>query len=112
MAATAPIAMEMVTTLDFIPGYAIERSCGLVTELTSAAGFTAASKGKDALGSAMPSLLAQARKVGGNAIVGLQATTFAAAGGITHALGGDAVGVLLMGTAVLVERPVSSHPTT
>jgi uncharacterized protein YbjQ (UPF0145 family) len=102
IAATAPIAMEMVTTLDFIPGYVIERSCGLVTELTSAAGFTAASKGKDAFGSAMPSLLAQTRRLGGNAIVGLKASTFAAGGGITNVLGGDAVGVLLMGTAVTV----------
>jgi hypothetical protein len=47
------------------------------------------------------------RKVAGsaraNAIVGLHASTFGAHGGITNVLGGDAVGVLLMGTAVIVE---------
>jgi uncharacterized protein YbjQ (UPF0145 family) len=37
-----------------------------------------------------------------NAIVGLVSSSFAAAGGVTGIFGGDAVGVLLIGTAVVV----------
>ena len=41
---------------------------------------------------------------GANAVVGLTGNTFGAGGGITSAIGGDAVGVLLMGTAVQIEE--------
>ena len=49
-----------------------------------------------------------AAAAGGNAIVGLRHSTFGAGGGITNALGGDAVGVMLIGTAVTVES-VTEH---
>ena len=58
----------------------------------------------------MSQLRQTAGALGANAIVGLSGSTFAAGGGITNMLGGDAVGVLLIGTAVLVER-VEEVPT-
>lgn len=47
-----------------------------------------------------------------DAVVGLTSSAFGAAGGITSGFGGDAVGVLLIGTAVLVEplSEVDSSP--
>ena len=41
--------------------------------------------------------------MGANAIVGLSGSPFGAGGGITSAFGGDAVGILLLGTAVEIE---------
>ena len=51
----------------------------------------------------METLRRSAARLGANAILGLRSSAFGAAGGITSAFGGDAVGVLLMGTAVTVE---------
>ena len=62
-------------------------------------------KGNWALDKAIQGLCVEAASRGANAIVGLSATTFGAhGGGITSGFGGDAVGVLLLGTAVVVLR--------
>ena len=58
----------------------------------------------EALTKGQTQLLADAHSRGANAIVGLTCSTFGAGGGITSVLGGDAVGVMLMGTAVVVTR--------
>jgi uncharacterized protein YbjQ (UPF0145 family) len=94
---------DRMSTLAEIPGHRVVRTLGVVSELSSASGFTAGLKGNMALGSAMIRLRRSAAALGGNAIVGLNANVFGAAGGITSVLGGDAVGVLLIGTAVLIE---------
>jgi uncharacterized protein YbjQ (UPF0145 family) len=92
-----------IVTLDAIPGCAISEIIGVVTELTSASGWTASSKGNQALTTALQGLARTATELGANAIVGLNAATFGAHGGLTSGFGGDAVGVLLTGTAVVVE---------
>jgi uncharacterized protein YbjQ (UPF0145 family) len=97
-----------VTTLPTLPGYRTTGALGVVSELAAAAGFTAGMKGNDALRDAMLGLNRSAKLLGANAIVGIQATTFGAKGGITSGLGGDAVGVLLLGTAVTVEVEVTA----
>lgn len=96
------VGSDRVVTLSELPGHRIERVHGVVSGIASLSGWTAASKGRGALDMAFPELLNSAARQGANAVVGLQATTFAAAGGITNMLGGDAVGVLLIGTAVTV----------
>jgi len=68
--------------------------------LTSASGWTAKSKGNTALEGALGNLVDSAVELGANAIIGVQAATFGAGGGITNVVGGDAVGVLITGTAV------------
>jgi len=55
------------------------------------------------LSRALAILYERAADLGGNAVLGLVPSTFGAGGGITNALGGDAVGVLLLGTAAIVE---------
>jgi uncharacterized protein YbjQ (UPF0145 family) len=99
----APIAWSRVTTLDSLPGHRLVRSLGPITALIGSSGFTANSKGHDALAGARGELLAAADSVGANAVLGLTACTFGAGGGITSVFGGDAVGVMLMGTAAVVE---------
>jgi uncharacterized protein YbjQ (UPF0145 family) len=94
---------DKVTTLQNLPGYKTIRALGVVSELSAASGFTAGSKGATALERAMSTLRVRAEDMGANAIVALSASAFGAGGGITSALGGDAVGVLLVGSAVTVE---------
>jgi uncharacterized protein YbjQ (UPF0145 family) len=101
---------SMVTTLDQLPGHQIVAVHGVVTDLSANAGWTAATKGNNALDEAMDNLRRAARRMSGNAIVGLRASTFGAGGGITSALGGDAVGVLLIGTSVTVD-PYAPEPS-
>jgi uncharacterized protein YbjQ (UPF0145 family) len=103
MTTKASLGQNMVTTLECLPGYRIARSLGVVTELGATSGFTATSKGNAALDFAMSNLRESAARLGANAIVFLKGSPFGAAGGITSAFGGDAVGVLLMGDAVVVE---------
>ena len=69
----------------------------------SLSGWTASTKGRGALERAFPDLVTAAERLGANAVIGVQASTFGAAGGITSAFGGDAVGVLVLGTAVTIE---------
>lgn len=106
---TAPEDMWMITTLQSVPGYTINRMLGVVTVLAAASGFTAEMKGNDALVKARAQLMGQARDRGGNAVVGLTGSTFAARGGVTSAFGGDAVGIMLMGTAVIVSPDTPSE---
>lgn len=98
------IPPDRIVTIDHLPGYQVVKVMGLVTELTSASGWTAKSKGNTALEGALRGLVASAVDLGGNAIVGFAASTFGAHGGLTAGFGGDAVGVLLTGTAVTVSR--------
>lgn len=95
-----------LVTLPQLPGHRIDAVHGLVSGVGSLSGWTAASKGRGALERAFPELLAAAERLGANAVVGVQATTFAAGGGITNVVGGDAVGVLLVGTAVTARPEV------
>ncbi|MFN8173308.1 MAG: hypothetical protein U0R65_15785 [Candidatus Nanopelagicales bacterium] len=94
------VDLRRVVTTDTLPGHRIVEVMGVVSELTSASGWTASTKGNIALTSALSGLLEAAMDMGANAIVGLHVATFGAHGGITSGFGGDAVGVLLMGTAV------------
>jgi uncharacterized protein YbjQ (UPF0145 family) len=71
--------------------------------LSGSSGFTATMKGDEALAVAMTGLGQAAADMGGNAILELIGSTFGAGGGIASAFGRNAVGVLLMGTAVTVE---------
>lgn len=91
---------KLVTTLDRSPGYRTITALAVVSELSATSGWTASAKGGAALGNAMWELRRTAVSMGANAIVGVIASSFGARGGITSMLGGDAVGVLLMGTAV------------
>lgn len=106
-AARAPVKVsirpDMMTTLASLPGYRTVEVLGVVTELSATSGLTATMKGTSALTAAMAALRDSAAAMGATAILGLTACAFGAAGGITSAFGGDAVGVLLMGTAVMVE---------
>ncbi len=99
---SAAVPPAMMTTLSGVPGHHVVCSHGVVTELAATAGFTATSKGNLALETAIENLGRSAARLKANAIVGLQSSVFGAAGGITSAFGGDAVGVLLTGTAVTV----------
>jgi Uncharacterized conserved protein len=103
-----PVPLAFVTTLDRIPGWVISRLLGVVTELNATSGFTATTKGNTALDTAMLNLRKSASALGANAILGLTSSTFGAHGGITNALGGDAVGVLLIGTAAVVDAEGTS----
>jgi uncharacterized protein YbjQ (UPF0145 family) len=99
-----------IVTLQALPGYRIVEVLGVVTELTSASGWTASSKGNSALDRAKSGLVHTALGLGANAIVGLSTATFGAHGGLTSGLGGDAVGILLSGTAVRV-LPLTADPS-
>jgi len=97
------VSMAKVTTLHDVPGFRTVESYGIVSVLAAASGFTAGTKGNDALARAQGQLLGQATEMGANAVVGVVGSSFGAGGGITSAFGGDAVGIMLMGTAVRVE---------
>ena len=94
---------SMVCTTDAIPGYRIVSVLGIVTELSANSGWTATSKGNIALAESLQRLRMTAAGMGANAIVGLSGSPFGAKGGVTSVVGGDAVGILLLGTAVVVE---------
>lgn len=111
-----PVSAEMVVTLPSMPGCDVIRVHGVVTALGSNSGWTASAKGANALHKAMEDLRLQAGQMGANAILGLTTSAFGANGGITDIVGGDAVGVLLSGTAVTVrphqnERAPSPDPS-
>lgn len=94
---------SMVCTTDVIPGHRIVSVLGIVTELSANSGWTATSKGNTALAESLQRLRLTAAGMGANAIVGLCGSPFGARGGVTSVVGGDAVGVLLLGTAVVAE---------
>ena len=97
------VQSDYITTLQALPGHTITEVLGPVSVLSGSAGLTATEKGRAALSTAMRQLSDAATEMGANAVVGLIASTFGAGGGITSVFGGDAVGVLLLGTAVVVE---------
>lgn len=97
--------------MDSLPGYTVVESLGIVVALSSNSGWTAASKGNNALDNALASLRENAARLGANAVLGVSTAAFGAHGGITSGLGGDAVGILLMGTAVRVQRESAGAPT-
>ena len=101
--AAPPIRRDRISTLPSLPGHSIIAVHGVVSEVAATSGWTATSKGSSALDNAMNRLMASAGLMSANAVVGLSASAFGAGGGITNVLGGDAVGVLLLGTAVTVE---------
>ena len=98
-----PLSPHYVTTLQTMPGHRVVRVIGVVTELSAASGLTATSKGTNALEDGMLDLRRSAAGMGANAVIGLTSSAFGAAGGITGFFGGDAGGVLRVGTAVVVE---------
>lgn len=98
-----PVSITRVTTLPELPGHRIVAVHGAVSFLSGAAGLTSGMKGNDALGKCFAGLVRAAADMGGNAVVGLTSSTFGAGGGLTNVFGGDAVGVLLLGTSVTVE---------
>lgn len=100
---------KMVTTLQSLPGHRTVAVLGVVSELSATSGWTATSKGGTALENAMLQLRRTAASMGANAILGVVASSFGAGGGITNMLGGDAVGVLLLGTAVATELDVEGQ---
>ena len=101
---TRGVTEGRVTTLPTLPGHEIIEALGVVTNLSANSGWTATSKGNNALSQALSGLRSSATALGANAIVGLVGGPFGAHGGITSGFGGDAVGILLMGTAVRVRR--------
>jgi uncharacterized protein YbjQ (UPF0145 family) len=98
-----------ITTLPSLPGHTIVEVKGIVSALTSASGFTASMKGNEALTDALRRMATTALDMKANAIVGLTGSSFGAGGGITSAFGGDAVGILLLGTAVTVVTETPSE---
>lgn len=94
------LSRSRVVTLSELPGHRITKVHGVVSGVGALSGWTAAEKGRGAVDRAFPDLLASAQQLGANAVIGLQGSPFGAGGGITNMLGGDAVGVLLIGTAV------------
>ncbi len=104
-----------VVTLSELPGHRITKVHGVVSGIGALSGWTATEKGRGAVDRAFPDLLAAAQQLGANAVIGLHGSPFGARGGITNMLGGDAVGVLLIGTAVTaipigVEAPSLAQP--
>lgn len=98
------IEPHMISGRAEIAGYSIKENLGIATELTSASGWTASAKGNSALNRAFYGFVRNSSRMGGNAIVSVSISTFGAAGGITSMVGGDAVGVLITGTVVIVEK--------
>lgn len=104
-----PIPKQMMTTLPILPGYRVTANYGIVTTVGAHAGLTAQSKGLVAQYNGFMELSKQADALGANAIIGLRASAFAAGGGLTNVFGGDAVGVLMLGTAVYVAPDPASE---
>lgn len=96
------IPLAMMTTLAYVPGFQTVRALGLISAVGSASGWTASAKGADARISALLGLGRSAAELGSSAVIGVQVSSFGARGGMTTVVGGDAVGVMLLGTAVWV----------
>ncbi|NRQ51562.1 hypothetical protein [Aeromicrobium stalagmiti] len=95
------ILPQFITTLPTLPGYRIVRTVGIVTDAGTGSGATAKTKAARAYREAMDTLAVSGVSVGGNAIVGLTISSFGSSIGGTAM--GDAVGILLMGAAVVIE---------
>lgn len=97
------VPSNRIVTLDHIPGHRIASVVGLVTTVSASSIWTASAKGHQAKDDAVTALQDAAAAQGANAVVGVTASSFGARGGLTSVVGGDAVGVLFVGTAVVVE---------
>lgn len=98
----APQVSQVVvsTTATYEP-YGIARNLGIVRGIGTAAGKTASAKARGAYDEALLALKDAARQVGADGVVGVQISPFAAGmGGML----GDAVGIVLMGSAVTFHR--------
>lgn len=100
--APPPVSPEFVTTLAQLPGYVTVAAHGIVADVGSGSGKTARPKGVEAFREALNGVCWSASAKGGNAIVGLQISTFGTSIG---GMWGDAVGTTILGTAVTV-RPM------
>lgn len=98
-----PAPRLLMVSTDSLPGYRITKVLGLVTSVDSDATWTASSKGQYALDAALAALVAQAKAVNADAVIGLHMAAYGARGGVTSVVGGDAVGVIAWGTAVQAE---------
>jgi uncharacterized protein YbjQ (UPF0145 family) len=94
----------ILVTVDQIPGYEITEIVGLVSQLVGSSGLTAGVKGREAKSGALRALRESARKMDADAVIGINFSAFGAAGGLTNMFGGDAVGVLVSGTAVKIMK--------
>jgi len=105
-----PPLIDHVTTLDWVPDYRVVKTLGLVSAIGANSGWTAKTKGDIADDRAQDVLMQAAARLGADAVLGVRASAFGAGGGITGAFGGDAVGILYVGTAAVVE-PETPHGT-
>ncbi len=94
----------VLTTIDYVPGYRITEVLGLVSQLVGSSGLTAGVKGREAKNGALRALSRSAYNLDANAVIGISFSAFGAGGGLTNVFGGDAVGVLVSGTAVRIEK--------
>lgn len=91
----------LVITSDDPLGYSIKRVHGLVRGIAASSGKPAGNKTADAFNEALEALREYALEAGCNAVIGVrQSMTGSSAGGIL----GDAVSVILSGTAVVLDR--------
>ncbi|MGI9085382.1 MAG: hypothetical protein ACR2FE_08820 [Aeromicrobium sp.] len=94
------IPREFVTTLQAIPGYVIESHLGVIAIVVATAGMSAQEKATHSISESMKQLRTVGLNRGGNAVLGLHMGPFGASiGGVM----GDAVGMVLLGTLVVVK---------
>ena len=99
----------ILVTIDYVPGHRIVEVLGLVTQLVGSSGLTAGVKGREAKSGALRALSKSAKQMDADAVIGIQFSAFGAGGGLTNVFGGDAVGVLVSGTAVRIEQISNSE---
>lgn len=105
-----PVPRLLMVSTDSLPGYTITKVLGLVSSVDSDAVWTASSKGQNALDASLAALVVQARSLNADAIIGLHMAAYGARGGVTSMVGGDAVGVIVWGTAVQASIESASCP--
>lgn len=101
------LSNRWVSTLAEIPGHPVVAHHGVVTAVASANFKGAQTKGSNALDDALGRVRTEAFSLGANAIVGLQVSSFGAK--VIGAGSGDAVGVVVTGTAVTVTRQATAN---
>lgn len=90
----------LVISSDDALGLTISEIHGLVYGVSSTAGRTSKNKAASSFESALALVKINALELGGNAVVGLRQTAYSAS---TGGMMGDAVGVVLSGTAVTLD---------
>lgn len=98
--APAEIHPSFITTLDAVPAYPTVRALGLVAGVGTGSGKVARNKGLQAYAEAIEQMSNAAAGYGANAIVGVTVSNFGSSIGGAF---GDAVGVTLLGTAVIIK---------